>query len=933
MITVTKIVNVSSSGSAPYNYIWINNSPGCVSSFSNPSGISNDGVIQTSINFNNQDCAENADISIYVSDVKGCKATFPVDVISPCDDLENIGFNEELNGLVLKLTGLHTGTNSGTTYKWTWDNTVFSGSDLGQSNISLTIKTDRPDIVSSTIYVTAMNSNGCKVTTPFTFHFCTPLAISGSVFMCKIPPGQFLQTHKHCLEASACNGSINWESLEITRIGSTATYFNILSLNMDNCIVLSPSASAPAGIYTATWTVQDINGNVSSNGTLTIFYEVCGSLGSCIVAPRYVRKLSCDEAGAGTPVTYVMVDLDDIVQTTTRECDPVWESFEFVEVSPQSASGTGEGATMTTAFGEVNFNSDHEITYTFTSTPEGTETVRWKLVSGNGSETGDVELVIVFDCTEGPVAVVDAYCQACENTPTEYDVLANDTGGSINPASIVITDFPPTSEGSLNINTSTGEIQFVPAIGFTGVSTYDYKVANWSGVYSNEATVTVTVNCADAGVSNNAIECISNETEYDIYSLIGSSDTGGSWTLTDAPTDPVTITVDSVSAAYNITDAVGGDHEPIIMLEDGTSPAGDYEFTYEVTDGCSTQSETITINGSAITIGEVSASCDYDYSAENPDDASTDWKASIAADEIYVTEELRFLVTKDCGTPAVIQNSVITDVSKYAYVQASQATVFTDPLDVGGYLDDVKVYHWDGAVETPVVLDVTPTGSNLIGPAGTVSGGDLIFSGTNYTTMGPVLNIVIQNAVANQLSLDITDIDVDVEIASNGYFTIQTKCKHDPTGDWVGIKSSDSEVNFHTDSVTTKVTTTAVVGVGALALDGLKATYTTPCGEITALASPSASVIDVSSTEYNSVILTAGVTISIIGDDGNPVDVTCDEVTLTATLTPTCTGTVNYLWSNGATTQSIIVSALGLYTVDVTCTDYTCTNHAEITIS
>ncbi len=928
MITVTKIVNVSSSGVAPYTYLWINNDSGCVQSFSNPSGTSTDGVIQTNIVFNNQECSENADISLYVTDSKGCKATFPIQVISPCASLEATGFSEQLNGTTLTVTALHNGVTAGATYTWTWDHMVFTGSDLGTNTLILTINTDRPDIESSTLYVTVTNTSGCKVTTPYTFYFCTPLAQSSSLNICKRPTVSTI--NKHCFSASACSGEIDWDTFEITFVGTGANYFSLIENEGDGCTTIAANSLGPSGVYTATWTVNDVNGNVSSMGTLTIYYAECGSPGSCIVAPRYVRKLSCDEAAAGTPVTYVIVDLDGIIQVD--ECEPVWETFEFVDVAPQVASGTGEGATMTTAFGEVNFNSDHEITYTFDSTPSGTETVRWKVAADNGNETGDVEVVIVFDCTEGPVAIVDAYCQACEDTPTEHDVLANDTGGSINPASIVITAFPPVSEGSLNINTTTGEIQFVPAAGFVGVSTYDYKVANWSGVYSNEATVTVTNDCADAGESDTANECISNETEYDLYALIGSADTSGTWTLTDAPTDPVDITVDSVSASYAITDVVGVDHQPIVMLEDGNSPTGAYEFTYTVTDGCSTQSQTITITGSGVAIGEVADSCDYDYSAVNPDDDSSDWNADIQADQIYVTEQAKLIVTKDCGTPVIVQNSTLTDTSRYAYTQIAQATVFTDPIDVGGYLDDILVYHWDGLAETDIVLDVSPTGANLIGPAGTVSGATLIFDGSNYSAMSSALEIVIQNAVANQILIDHTDIDVDVTVAASGYFTIKTKCKHNPTSDWVGIKASDGEVNFHTDAVTTASTTTVTVAVAVLSADGLKATYTTPCGEITAVVIPDSAVIDIATTDYNTVQLTGTALITITGDDGNPTNVTCDERTLTATLTPTCTGTVTYLWSNGATTQSITVSTLGLYTVDVTCSDYTCTNHAEITI-
>jgi len=930
MITVTKIVSVASSGTAPYDYQWINNDPNCVESFSTPSGTSDNGIIQTTISFNSQECAEQADISLHVIDSKGCKATFDIAVGSPCDDLTSTGFSDQLSGLDLQLTALHTGVTSGATYQWTYDTSVFSlVSGQGTDVIKLKIKTDRPSVTSSPIYVTVTNGSGCQLTTQYTFQFCTPLAQNQQQVICV---RQDISTqHVFCLQADSCIGEINWSTLDFSWDKGASPYFQFHEVDENGCITYSQNSLGPAGTYTATWTVEDVNSNTSSTGTFTVDYVNCGSPGSCITAPRYTRRLTCDEQATGTPFTVTLIDLDDIV--VTSNCNPIWEEFEFIAVGAQVASGIGETASMTTAFGQVDFNADHEIEYTFTGAPSGTETVRWKLPTDEGDETGTVEVVIIFDCIAGPTANADAYCQGCESTPTDYDVLANDTG-NINPGSIVITSYPPVAEGSLNVNTGAGTIQFVPAVGFRGVSTYDYKVANWSGIYSSSVTVTVTSDCAYVGTTTTTETCLSNETVYNLLDLLGGTyDTGGTWTITGAPSFPQTFTVDTVSGAYALNDPVGVDDTPEVQFEDGTTDTGSYEFTYSLTDGCSTQTQVVTINNNGVTIAEVANSCDYDYSIENPDTATSAWNATISADDIYVTEKVRFKVTKDCGTPSVISNTVITDTGTYMYTQASQVDVFTDLITVGGYLEDVKVYHWDGAIETAYVLDVSPTGSNLIGPAGTVSGGDLIFDGSNYALLGPRLDIVIKNAVANQISLAITDINVTCNVTAGGYFTIKTRAKHSPTGDWVAIKSTDSDINFDIDGSTPANATTVIKAVSTLAAEVLKQTYSTLCGDITGLALPSTSVIDTASSEYNSIILTAGVTMAISGGDGNPITVTCDERTLTATLTPTCSGTVSYLWSTGETTQVITTAVLGLYSVDVNCSEYSCTAEADITIS
>ncbi|MDB5936131.1 MAG: hypothetical protein JWQ01_3475 [Massilia sp.] len=79
-------------------------------------------------------------------------------------------------------------------------------------------------------------------------------------------------------------------------------------------------------------------------------------------------------------------------------------------------------------------------------------------------------------------------------TPRRLAVLANDTaaGGAIVPASVSLTS-SPNRGGKVSVN-SDGTLSYTPALRFTGVETFGYKVRDSNNAWSNAATVSVTVN-------------------------------------------------------------------------------------------------------------------------------------------------------------------------------------------------------------------------------------------------------------------------------------------------------------------------------------------------------------------------------------------------------------------------------------------------------
>lgn len=123
--------------------------------------------------------------------------------------------------------------------------------------------------------------------------------------------------------------------------------------------------------------------------------------------------------------------------------------------------------------------------------------------SGQANDATNDELIVDFP----PVAVNDDG-QTPENNTVVINVLVNDTdaGGNIVPSSVDLDPSSPgiqstvtiSGEGTYTVNTSTGEVTFVPVNGFSGTSTISYVVSDSNGSISNPATLTVIVTPANA---------------------------------------------------------------------------------------------------------------------------------------------------------------------------------------------------------------------------------------------------------------------------------------------------------------------------------------------------------------------------------------------------------------------------------------------------
>ncbi|MBC7081428.1 MAG: tandem-95 repeat protein [Thermoplasmatales archaeon] len=143
------------------------------------------------------------------------------------------------------------------------------------------------------------------------------------------------------------------------------------------------------------------------------------------------------------------------------------------------------------AHGTLTLNPDGSFTYTPDADYNGEDTFTYQAYDGQDYSNIATVTITINPVNEAPVAVDDEV-----KTPQNFPVLINvtendyDTDGSINLASIEITQAP--AHGSVSVNAD-GTVLYTPDAGFTGIDEFKYKVKDNEGAWSNEATVRVEV--------------------------------------------------------------------------------------------------------------------------------------------------------------------------------------------------------------------------------------------------------------------------------------------------------------------------------------------------------------------------------------------------------------------------------------------------------
>lgn len=506
MITVTKKIEITN-GTAPYTYVWSTDN-NCVT-FTEKTGTITGDTITTDITFTDEACITAATITLTVTDSTGCiSAPLTVSVSNVCDNLV-LGSISETSDLTFLASASSDNCNS-LTIDWEYEQAIFREVSRQDTPFTSALQLELQDGVQNfpatlDIIATVTDCNGCVKEGSYTYSFCTPTAtnIQADVLCVNytnVPTGAFYVKNKLILpELTGCSGiTTDYSTIEFEVPNSKITVLTaddadntdivigqraIAGLLAENEVAIIGTYDITPGLYLLKYSMRTTDGIRSIKGTVIARFVACGD-GKTIAAPDKSINVDCTSLSAGDTLSINIENEVQVIEGSTID----WSSWELV---------TPPTPTSTTITLGTNSDGDHVIEYVL-PTPIVDDAFAWIICDTDGlCSTSTVYTVV--DCIDAPTANDDAVTAVC-NTSTTHTVLDNDLGNGspIDVQSIVITEDP--SKGTVVV-VGDGTIIYTADYAESGSDTYKYTVKNLSGATSNEATVTVTINCAGQDAS------------------------------------------------------------------------------------------------------------------------------------------------------------------------------------------------------------------------------------------------------------------------------------------------------------------------------------------------------------------------------------------------------------------------------------------------
>ncbi|MBX7181543.1 MAG: tandem-95 repeat protein, partial [Bacteroidia bacterium] len=700
-----------------------------------------------------------------------------------------------------------------------------------------------------------------------------------------------------------------------------------ISTPYDSCVVINilSNDSDLDGIIdpaTVTVLVNPAHGiaTVNSNGTITycptigfsgndtLVYQVCDN----------GMPVLCDTAlviinvGSGNIPPVAVVDYD-----TTQEDTPV-------TIAILSNDSDADGLIVPTSVtvvsqpsnGTVVVNANGTVTYTPNTNWNGTDSFIYN-VCDNGNPTlcdTAIVFVVVTPVNDGPIANPDN-ASTPENVCVTINVLGNDLDidGVLDTASVTITVSAVNGTATLNAN---GTITYCPNNGFAGTDTLIYQVCdNGMPVLCDTAIVIINVSSLPnvppiANRDDNAT-AFNTPITFNILSNDNGTDDGlsiTSVTIVDQPNNGnVTYNSDS-TIIYTPNNGFTGIDTLIYQVCDNSVPPM-----------CDTALVIIVVNGPVNT--PPIAVIDRDTTPMN-----TPINVVILAND------------SDSDNGLNVGSVVVTDQPNNGTVVVNTNGSIDYTPNNGFFGNDTLIYQvCDNGIpalcDTALVIITVDYVNQVPGVA----------NDTAFTCEGVP---VVVNVLANDSDSDGSLVPSSVAVQSNpsnGVIVnnLDGTVTYTPNAGFNGTDSLTYTVQDNsgsTSSVATVIVNVGQVPSNIISLNGptticqgssvtltanVGGTYTWSNG-----ATGSSIVVDQSGTYCLTAQIGSGcsgqscVTITVvtpqppvISTNGNTVICLGDSVTLTSSVAS------NYLWSNGDTTQSIIVSTDGQFTVSTTDTN------------
>ncbi|SNR15013.1 Ig-like domain-containing protein [Tenacibaculum jejuense] len=675
-------------------------------------------------------------------------------------------------------------------------------------------------------------------------------------------------------------------------------------------VIFTPDGSFTGDPTPASYTVEDAEGNVSNEATITLDADPIASNDSGVYTP-------------GSPSMALNVTSND---TTGDTVDPSTVVFTTTGL-PAGSSVSPDGKTLTVP-GEGTWNVDGSGNVIFT--PDGSFTgdptpASYTVEDAEGNVSNEATITLDAD----PIASNDSGVYTPGSPSMALNVTSNDTtGDTVDPSTVVFTTtgLPAGSsvspdgktltvpgEGTWNVDGS-GNVIFTPDGSFTGDPTpASYTVEDAEGNVSNEATITLDADpiaSNDSGVytpgsPSMALNVTSNDTTGDTVdpSTVVFTTTGlpagssvspdgktltvpgeGTWNVDGSGnvifTPDGSFTGDPTPASYTVEDAEGNvsneatitlDADPIASNDSGVYTPGSPSMALNVTSNDTTgdtvdpstvvftttglpAGSSVSPDGKTLTVpGEGTWNVDGSGNVIFTPDGSFTGDPTPAS---YTVEDTEGNVSNEATITLDADPIASNDSGVYTPGSPSMALNVTSNDTTGDTVDPSTVVFTTTGL--PAGSSVSPDGKTLTVPGeGTwnVDGsGNVIFTPDGSFTGDPTpASYTVEDAEGNVSNEATITLDAD-PIASNdsGVYTpgspsmVLNVTSNDTTGDTV----DPSTVVFTTtglpagSSVSPDGKTLTVPGEGTWSVDGSGNVIFTPDGSFTGDPTPASYTVE-----------------------------------------------------------------------------------------
>ena len=387
-------------------------------------------------------------------------------------------------------------------------NDIFNGNPITISQVNLSVATP-PSHPGITLNTSTGQVNVAPGTPGGTYTFIYQICMKNAPNNCDIATvtvkvlSADLAVTKTANPNQISSGQQVTFTVTVTNNGPTEAS-NVLVTDVLHSALTVQNINPSVGTWTApTWNVGTLNSG--ANATLTITGTVSSSFYGNLPNTATVSSSTYDPVSSNNSAT---VNLAVSAVPPTANPDNATTPFRTpvtINVLTNDVAGTNPfvlsslalvpGTLPPASEGVFTVNNNTgQITFTPSATFSGTSTVQYKICD-QLNLCSNALVTVVVSPPVGPTAVADN-ASTPYNTPLTLNVLSNDQAGStpLVPSSVTLVagTTPPASQGVFSVNSSTGQITFTPAVGFSGSSTVQYQVCDEVGLCS-QALVTVTV--------------------------------------------------------------------------------------------------------------------------------------------------------------------------------------------------------------------------------------------------------------------------------------------------------------------------------------------------------------------------------------------------------------------------------------------------------